>query len=228
MCGRFALVEPLPEVAALFAFPLGDVAAGGEGRRVYNIAPQAPILAVVWEGGRRRGAWLRWGLVPAWAEDAGAGARMFNARAETASTRPAFRQAFARRRCLVPATAFYEWERRAGGPPQAHAYRGADGRPLALAGIWEENRRALPGVVLRTASILTVPASPPVAAVHDRMPLVLPPERWEAWLRPDTEAERVKGLLAAEDGVALVDVRVGSRVNSPRHDDPSCLEPAPA
>jgi putative SOS response-associated peptidase YedK len=231
VCGRFALVEPVPEVARLFGFDVADVATGGEGRRRFNIAPGTPVLAVAaGAGGGRRGLWLRWGLVPAWARDVRVAARTFNARAEGVAARPAFRTAFARRRCLVPASAFYEWEAKAtaGGRRQPYAFRAAAGGPLALGGVWDENRHVVAGSTLRTLAVVTTAASGAVARLHDRMPLILAPDAWALWLDPGAPVADVSTLLRPAPADALVAYPVTTRVNDSAFEDPACLEPLAA
>jgi len=230
MCGRFALVEPVPEIARLFGIAVRDLDDWLEAPARYNIAPQTPVVVVrAAEDRTRQGAVVRWGLVPSWAEDASIGARMFNARLEGVRERPAYRGAYARRRCLVPASGFYEWQR-GGGVRQPFAFRAPDDRPLALAGLWEVNRRALAGGRLESVSVITTQARGAVASLHDRMPLVLPEAVWPAWLDADTAAADVDAITAAsaagDPGLRMYPVT--PRMNSARFEDPSCLEPAAA
>jgi len=223
MCGRYALVEPVPEIARLFGFDPDAVATGGEGRQRYNIAPQTPVLTVVAaDGGGRAGRWMRWGLTPPWSRPGEAAKLLINARAETVATSPAFRAAFARRRCLLPATAFYEW----GEPPdgsrrrQPFAFRDAAGRPLALAGIYQ-------GSDAPTLAIVTTGASGPVARIHDRMPVLVAPADWDAWLDPDA-GDGARDLCRPAPEDALVAYPVTARMNSARYEAPDALEPLPA
>lgn len=235
VCGRFALVEPVPELARLFEIAPGDLERAPALSARYNIAPQSPILVVREAAGVGRvGARMRWGLVPAWAREPTIGARMFNARLEGLHARPAFRAAYARRRCLVPASAFYEWRREGQGGTgrQPFAIRRQDRAVLALGAIWEANERVGQGEgvapLVESVAIVTTAARGVVAELHDRMPLVLAPDAWSAWLDGRTDAAAVDALAAqaattAADGLVLY--RVTARMNSARFEDPSCLEP---
>lgn len=233
MCGRFALVEPVPEISRLFGVAVRDLDDWLESAARYNIAPQSDVLVVRGgEGGGRAGGLMRWGLVPAWAREASVGARMFNARLEGVRQRPAYRSAFARRRCLVPASAFYEWRRadEGGRGRQPFALRSRARRPLALAAIWEANTRILGGDVLRTVAVMTTAARGVVATLHDRMPLILPEEAWTAWLDGQTPPDAVDAIAgqAAEAGADDLELyAVTPRMNSARFEDPLCLEPVP-
>ena len=155
--------------------------------RRWNIAPQSevPVVHDTREG-ERVGTLMRWGLVPVWAKDPSVGARMNNARLETAAEKPSFRQALRRRRCLIPASGFYEWQPRTGADGKAFKqpwyFSAADGRPLAFAGLFEAWRPAEDAPWLLTCCILTREANATMAPVHDRMPALVPPERWAAWL----------------------------------------------
>lgn len=190
----------------------------------YNVAPTDPVHAVAEHGGVRRLGTFRWGLVPPWAEDLRAGSRMINARAETLRDKPAFRRAFERRRCLVVADGFYEWS---GG----HAYHlRPRARPpvLAFAGLWETWRGGGPDAVVRSCAVVTTTANVTMAAVHDRMPVVLAPEAWDRWLDPDErDLDALAALLvpAPEDLLELVPV--GPAVGNVRNDGPSLLDPVP-
>lgn len=189
MCGRYASARSAADLAALF-----DAEDGTGDERLtasYNVAPTDPVH-VVWHG--RSGAGpggeapptravgvARWGLVPHWATDRKIGARMINARAETVATLPAFRDAFRRRRCLVPADGWYEWRRDPEGPgKQPYFLTSQDGGPLVFAGLWSVWRRGDERLV--TCAIVTTDALGDLREIHDRMPLVLPPQRWDAWL----------------------------------------------
>ncbi|MHB8464714.1 MAG: SOS response-associated peptidase [Acidimicrobiales bacterium] len=191
-----------------------------------------PAVAVNRAGARTLGR-LRWGLVPSWSADAKGAARMINARVETVLGARAFRAAFERRRCLLPADGFYEWERRADGTKQPWFVHRADGRPIAMAGIWEVWRPAdtpADGPLLRTCAVLTTAADDMMAPVHGRMPVILTADLWGDWL--DRETDPADALGMARSGDSLVRHPVGPRVNSVRNDaadlvDPVPLEPPP-
>jgi len=216
MCGRFAL-HANPEVIAL-QFGLASVPRLAPR---YNIAPGTEILAVRTVDGVRAAALLRWGLVPSWAKDAALGARMINARAETVAEKPAFRAAFRRRRCLVPASGFYEWQARPGGK-QPWYIRPRAGALFAFAALWE--RWSGPDGALETCAILVTEANAALAPIHDRMPVILPPSAWSRWLECDPAAD-VRDLLRPCDPDQLVLHPVGRAVNDARRDEPALIEP---
>jgi putative SOS response-associated peptidase YedK len=217
MCGRFTLATPDPSQIRA-RFPVGESI---ELRRRYNVAPGDDVLAVV-HTSRPHGALLRWGLVPHWASDPReVGVSTINARAETVAARPAFRDAFARRRCLVVADGFYEW---ASGTP--HWITRADGELFAFAGLWASWRPRDADDVepLRSCSIVTTAAAGPVRDLHDRMPLILAPDAEAAWIDPQTPGPALHELLAAPT-TELVARPVSRAVNDARHDAPDCLDP---
>jgi putative SOS response-associated peptidase YedK len=225
MCGRFAQERPASDLAEIFAAePLAD----DPGPR-YNVAPTDDALVVVQREDRRAITAYRWGLVPHWATDLKSGSRMFNARAETITTSPAFRAAFARRRCLVPVEAFYEWKRE-GSVRQPFAIRREDGRPLVLAGVWAGWRDPASDpeapLVRRTFSIVTTAPNEAMAALHDRMPVIVPDDAWDRWLdpAPGDDGELV-AMLQPSDAVELRIHPVERLVNDVRRDGPELLVP---
>jgi putative SOS response-associated peptidase YedK len=221
MCGRFAQQRPASELAEIFAAePLTD----DPGPR-FNVAPPDEALVVVQREERRAITAYRWGLIPHWADAAKVGSRMFNARAESLTTSPAFRDAFRRKRCLVPVDGFYEWKRD-GARRQPYLIGRADGRPLTLAGLWSGWRDPAADRVVRTFTIVTSGPNDQMADLHDRMPVVVPEAAWSTWLDPrlDDLAE-LNGLLAPNEGVALRIVAVGPLVNNVRNDGPELIEP---
>jgi putative SOS response-associated peptidase YedK len=218
MCGRFNLTASGEDVAEAFGL---DEIPTLEPR--YNIAPTQPIAVVRLDPAarRRRLASLVWGLVPEGAPETERG--FINARAETAWQKPSFRDAFARRRCLVPATGFYEWQRTE-GRRQPWLFALASGGVLAFAGLWEPPARegASP-----TCTILTTEPNDLARAVHDRMPVILPPDRWALWLDPEAPGPgALRPLLRAFPAEAMAARPVSTAVNNPRCDTPACLEPA--
>jgi putative SOS response-associated peptidase YedK len=268
MCGRFVEGRPVEDIAEILE--VDDVEVPEELLQPrFNISPQAGVLAVANrrvkrpEGEetsagdgtfRRRLTVYRWGLVPSWAKDPAVGSRSFNARAETLAGRPAFRTALAKRRCLVPADAFYEWEKvpaGGGSPPHPRgskgirrlpwAFRPADGGLLVFAGLWEAWRgRGIEGEAgdphdetsgwhddwLLSCSIITTEANDVVATIHDRMPVILAPSDYETWLEPTPlDPGELDALLSPPPEGYLTGYRVGSAVNNSRLDDPSMLEP---
>jgi len=221
MCGRFAQQRPASELAQIFdAEPL--VADPGDH---FNVAPTNEAMVVVEKEGRRAVTSYRWGLIPHWAEDRSIGQRMINARAETLATSGAFRDSFRRRRCLVPVDAFYEW-RREGGLRLPHAIRREDGQPLALAGLWSGWRDPETAEVVRTFTIVTTRSNELVASIHDRMPVVIPPDAWGRWLDPEAgDVAELNGLLVPAEPSGLVLYPVSRRVNNVRNDERELLEP---
>jgi putative SOS response-associated peptidase YedK len=217
MCGRFTLRAPASVIAEQFAlFELPPFTAR------FNIAPTQPVLAI---RTRSEHVWLRWGLIPSWAKDPAVGSRLINARAETAAEKPAFRTALRRRRCLVAADGFYEWQQ-AGRAKQPYFIHFRDDRPFAFAGLWE----AWEGpdhALLETCTLATTGPSELIRPIHDRMPVILPPNVYTIWLDPAIEdPRRLAPLLVPYPSDAMEAYRVGGFVNSPSHDAPRCIEPA--
>lgn len=218
MCGRYSLAAHPDDLRAEFG--LSALPADYSAR--YNVAPSQLVLAVVRDDGRPRCVWLRWGLVPWWAEDARAGQRMINARAETIASKPAFREAFLRQRCLVLADGFYEWQR-SGSEKVPFRIRRSDGRPFAFAGIWA--RRGHDREPLETCAIITTPARGFMARIHDRMPALLDGVQGAAWLAADAAANELHALLRPAPDDLLEAYVVSPLVNSPRNDVPACIAP---
>lgn len=180
MCGRFAFYSPAEATAALFG--VDSVPSGLTLGQRYNIAPTQDIAAIRQRAGEEPElVLLRWGLVPFWAKDPTTGNRMINARAETLAAKPAFRNAFRERRCLVLADGFYEWRTEPGGKTPYYISL-AGGKPFALAGLWESWCDRQSGELLETATIVTTEATPMLAELHHRMPVVLEPEDARRWL----------------------------------------------
>ena len=218
MCGRYAL-HTLPEVIALQF----GIEAAPQIKARYNIAPTqiAPVVRLG-EGEAREIAELRWGLIPSWSKDPSIGTRLINARAETAGEKPAFRNAFRRHRCLVPADGYYEWKLE-GGRKQPYLLRPEAGGLFAMAGLWEQWRTP-EGEITGTFTILTTDAAGAAQRIHDRMPVIIAPGDYGPWLAGPDPA----GLLRAKPDPRFAAVRVSTRGNSPRFDDPLCIEPEPA
>jgi putative SOS response-associated peptidase YedK len=222
MCGRFSQQRPASELAEIFAAePLADEL----GPR-FNVAPTDDALVVVQRDDRRAITAYRWGLIPHWADSSKVGSRMFNARAETLTSSPAFRDAIRRKRCLVPVDGFYEWKRE-GTRRQPFLIAQADGRPLALAGLWSGWRDPAADRVIRTFTIVTAGPNAQVAELHDRMPVVVPEEAWSTWLDPHLDdAAELQGLLQPNEAVDLRILAVSRLVNDVRNDGPELIEPA--
>lgn len=217
MCGRYTLAADPDELVEAFRVPELSFPYV----RRYNVAPgqEAPVVAED-RRGRRMGL-LTWGLVPSWRDEPGSG--LINARAESVAAKASFREAFARRRCLVPTDGFYEWARSGGGkiPHWLHPARGG---LLSFAGVWERWERV--GHEPRhTFAILTTDANDDVKAIHERMPVVIAAEDRDLWLDRASDRQALLGLLRPPPGGTLVARRVSTRVNRPEEDDPELLEP---
>ena len=219
MCGRYRLTQ-----AERFA-EMSNVRLAWNPKPRYNIAP-TQTLPVLLDARPDELAELRWGLIPFWAQDKKVASGLINARAETVGSKPAFRDAYQKRRCLVPADGFYEWKKIDGGIIPHHI-RMADGAPFAFAGLWESWRDPLrppDGEPVRTFTIITGEPNELVATIHNRMPVIIPRDRYEEWLSPETNAEQRKALLVPYPAEQMVADPISPRVNSTRNDDPSVLE----
>lgn len=219
MCGRFTLTQSAETVAEVF-----DLAAVPPLTPRYNIAPTQSVAAVLLAPERRYRElkMLRWGLIPAWAKDAKIGARTINARSETVTEKPAFRTAFLKRRCLVIADGFYEWERRENAK-QPFYFRLKNGKPFAFAGLWECWQPA-DGEAILSCTILTAEANELVRPIHDRMPVILDPTDWEQWLNPEVRSpELLRPLLRPHSALEMTAYPVSTRVNSPSNDSDQCV-----
>ncbi len=216
MCGRFSQGEPSHRISDYFgAYPDDDLPAG-----LYHVPPTEMVRAVLVRDGERRLAAFRWGFVPCWADaDAGPARSWINARAETAATSPAFGPALRSRRCVIPADAFYEWDRRV-TPRQPYAIGPAAGGFLALAAIWSGARDGPP-----TTAILTTTPNTLVAPVHDRMPVILPRDFVDAWLDPLAELTELEPMLAPAPDESLRIWPVSTDVNRVASDGPQLLLP---
>lgn len=224
MCGRYTLAVPAEQLVE--TFDVGPITFDFVPR--FNIAPgqDAPVVARDRRG--RRVGLLRWGLVPAWMDEPGSG--FVNARAETVASKPSFREAFRRRRCLVPADGFFEWKRDGAGgrsgaaTKQPYWIHPTGGGLVSFAGLWETWAR--PGREPRhTFTIVTTDANREVGAVHDRMPVVVAPADREAWLEGETAPDRLAAMLHPPPDGAFALRAVSTRVNRPVEDDPGLIEP---
>ena len=229
MCGRFTQRYTWEEVQA----SLNLIGPAPNLRPRYNVAPSQKVAAVRSSDDGRSLSMLRWGLIPSWAREPNIGYKLINARAETASSKPSFRAAWRARRCLIPADGFYEWTRR-GGEKQPWLFGLKDGGPFAFAGLWEQwtvpegaaytgsLAEWAPGEAIETCTILTTAANAAVARIHNRMPVILPPDAYEPWL----SGEAVP--LGPYPADAMTAHPVSTLVNKPANDDPRCVEPVAA
>ena len=221
MCGRFALFASPELVAEYFALAAPPALAPH-----YNLTPGQDIAAVrVDRDGKRKLGALRWGLVPFWAKDATLGRRLINARLDSLADKPAFREAFTRRRCLIPASGFYEWGVDAAGKKQPFFVRPRGEPLLAIAGLWER-WRAPSGEPLETCVIVTTEANAMLAPIHDRMPVLLAHAAQDVWLDARSDVATITEL--AGRGPELETWAVGTAVNDPRNDDERVIAPKTA
>ena len=223
MCGRFTLNTTGREIARQFGLDYEiDIAPR------YNIAPtqESTVVRVPDMGADREAPMLRWGLIPFWADDKKIGNRMINARSETVADKPAYRVAFSRRRCIVPASGFYEWKKTGDGK-QPYYIHAADDGLLGFAGLWESWSDDETGESVESFTILTGEPNDKCADVHDRMPVILEPDDYGFWLDPGMkDKEALKDLVLQTYPSDALDLHpVSTHVNSPQNDDPTCIEP---
>jgi putative SOS response-associated peptidase YedK len=222
MCGRYRLSRRKQIVEEHFDSVSGEE----EWSPRYNIAPTQPIPVIRQnpKGPTRELSLIRWGLIPSWAKDSSAAAKMINARSETARTKPAFRDALKSRRCLIPADGFYEWMR-TGKAKQPYCFEVNDGELFAFAGLWDRWKDPS-GKLVETCSILTTTPNAVTSAVHDRMPVILDPDGYDLWLDP-----WMKDVAAASDLLKPFDARqmrcypISTRINHAANDDKECSRP---
>jgi putative SOS response-associated peptidase YedK len=232
VCGRYVSATPADQLAQEFHV---DAVKADDLPAKYNVAPTDPIYAVApsRDGETRQLGTFKWGLVPNWSKDATGGAKMINARAETIATKPAFRNLLQKRRCIIPADGFYEWQRL--GDPDAKKprkqpffIRRRDGKSMAFAGLWDvwKPRDDPDAEWLRSATIITGTPNELVARLHDRMPVILPEESWDAWLDPtNDDPDALRALLVPLPADQVEAWPVEPLVNSVRNDGPELIEP---
>jgi putative SOS response-associated peptidase YedK len=211
MCGRFTQTHSAAELSAMF-----DLEEVPDWKPRYNIAPTQMIPAIVEPHHFKS---LRWGLIPSWAKDSTIGSKLINARAETVSEKPSFRDAFKRRRCLIAADGYYEWKKQA-GKKQPFYFRLESGKPFAFAGLWEQ-WNSPEGETIETCTIITTEANELAATVHDRMPVILGEADYDRWLDPDFKD--AQSLLHPYSSKEMLSYPVPVVVNSPSHDTPECI-----
>ena len=220
MCGRFALYsDPFTLASSFKAKALSEL------RPRYNVAPTQKIPIVREEAEKKRFAIARWGLIPHWAKDMKIGYSMINARAETVASKPAFRNAFRYRRCLIPADGFYEWQVIPGSKTKQPWFIVLEDRePMAFAGLWER-WRSPEGEESESCSIIVTDANELMSPIHERMPVILAPEDWDVWLESETkDAQALQNLLKPYPAEDMKAWTVSTKVKSPRNDSVECLE----
>jgi putative SOS response-associated peptidase YedK len=222
MCGRFTQQRPTSEIARIFdAEDLADDPGGH-----FNVAPTDEVAVVVEKEDRRAVVRYRWGLIPAWSDDPKVASRTFNARAETLATSGMFRDAFRKRRCIVPVDGFYEWLREGATRTPMRIHDPADA-PLALAGLWAARRDRETGIATRTFTIVTTRPNAFMEGIHNRMPVILPPDAWSTWLDPQPrDPGELRALLEPRDDLTLDAYPVSTLVNSVRNNGPELIVPA--
>jgi putative SOS response-associated peptidase YedK len=218
MCGRYALRTSVPALARTLGVELPANLAPR-----YNIAPTQPVAVLRAAAGRRSFAMLRWGLVPSWSAGPDARYAMHNARREGLADKPAYRTPLRRRRCLIPADGWYEWQK-LGARKQPWLIELPDSRPFCFAGLWDAWERD--GATIESCTIITAPADPGIAHLHPRMPLIAPPPIWDGWLDPQqVDAAQALALLEQAPCPGLTTTAVSTHLNNARNDDPRCVEP---
>ncbi len=220
MCGRYRLQKNLDDLVVHFK----EVGVPPAFASRYNIAPTQPSLVLLWDDGKPRWEMMRWGLVPAWSKNDKSGGKCINARAETVAAKQSFRQAFKSRRCLVPASGYYEWTTAAKGKQPWH-FQIKGGGLMCFAGLWERWTSKDPGAApLHTFSIVTCEPSAFASRFHNRMPVILPECNWDQWLDRDAPSEALHGLLVPYDNEGLEAWPVTTRMNTPLFESPECVE----
>jgi putative SOS response-associated peptidase YedK len=222
MCGRYRLSRRKDLLAERF-----DVEPDDEWVPRYNIAPtqNVPVIRQHPDEPKRLGSQMRWGLIPFWAKDPSIGFKMINARAESLATKPAFRESLRKRRCLIPADAFYEW-RKNRKVKTPFCFTMADDSIFAFAGIWDSWRNP-EGKAIETCSIITTTPNALLTDIHDRMPVILPDDAYDLWLDPGFQkVDAICDLLKPFDPALMRRFEVSSRVNLAKYDDPECAEAA--
>lgn len=228
MCGRYVSAAPVDDLAKYFSATQPEHTLEAN----FNVAPTTEVYAVRADDGERSLATMRWGLIPFWAKDRKIGSRMINARSETVADKPAFRRAFAKRRCLLPADGFYEWQKIEGSKTkQPYFIHRADEEPLVFAGLYEfwkprddDGNEIDEAELLVSCTILTTSANETMAPVHDRMPVMLPPGVWDDWLDPTSDLGFISSLMVPAPEALLTMHPVSTAVNSVRNRGPELVE----
>ncbi|MEH6988442.1 SOS response-associated peptidase [Cytobacillus firmus] len=218
MCGRFSLEEDINKLQQYFNFEVAE-----EITPRFNIAPSQRILTIISNGQNRRAGTMKWGLVPFWAKEEKIGYKMINARSESIEEKPSFKHAFKRRRCLIVATGFYEWQKTEEGK-QPYRFIMKDNRPFAFAGLWETWKKG--EKPLHTCTIITTTPNAVTEDIHDRMPVILKEEDYDSWMDPhNQDTELLKTLLVPYAAEEMAKYKVSDLVNSPRNDVADVLTP---
>jgi putative SOS response-associated peptidase YedK len=215
VCNRYRLTYAKPYLAERF-----DASGEIEERPRYNIAPTQQVITVRMEDGKktRKFTTMRWGLIPCWAKDMSIGTQTLNARSETVTTKPAFREPILTKRCLIPADGFYEWKK-TGSVKQPYCFEVGEGEVFALAGLWDQ-WKSLEGQIIESCTVLTTSANCLVAEMHDRMPVIVPPDKYDVWLDPDVnDFNVIRDILRPYDANLMRRYPVSRKLNNSRIDD---------
>jgi putative SOS response-associated peptidase YedK len=220
MCGRYAIYGPHSRYREHF-----DVDVWPDFADRYNITPSTlvPVIRQA-PNGQRVADLLRWGLIPHWAKDPAIGAKLNNARGESVAEKPSFRSAYRRRRCIVPAAGFYEWQEVPGERKQPWYIRLKHDEPMAMGGLWE-SWTSPEGEIIRTFCIITTGPNQTMQSIHDRMPVILLPDDWKAWLEPSSVLENIAPLITPAPALAMEAWQVSRKVSSAREESPNLIEP---
>ena len=222
VCNRYRLTHSKQYLAERFQVADDEI----EERPRYNIAPTQPVLIVRKEQGKkvRHFTTMRWGLIPSWAKDMSIGNRTLNARSETVTTTPAFRDSILTKRCLIPADGFYEWKK-LGSVKQPYCFEVGEGEVFAFAGLWDE-WRSPDGEIIESCTILTTGPNSLVADLHDRMPVIVTPDKYDVWLDPDVnDFNTIRDILKPYDANLMRRYPVSRRLNNSKIDDAEAASP---
>ena len=219
MCGRFSFTQLAQAIADSF-----NLTSVPELSPRYNISPTQPVVTILHnsQDSDREFKLLHWGLIPSWAKDPKMGAKLINARAETVEEKPAFRSAFKKRRCLILADGFYEWQQQ-NGKKQPYYFRVEDGKMFAFAGLWE-HWQSPEGDMIDSCTIITTQANDILSPIHDRMPVILDQKKYDQWLDTKQKPESLKSLLQPYRSELMTAYPVSAKVNNPKNDSPECIE----
>lgn len=223
MCGRYKLTVPFREIVRLY-----NLTNSVNLPARYNIAPTQDVLVVIddAETKQRRAEMMRWGLVPRWAKDVKIGYHLINAKAETVSTRPAYREAFKKRRCIIPADAFYEWQETGHSLKQPYTIAMKDRGVFGFAGLWESWTDKASGEVIRSCTIITTEANELCAPIHNRMPVILDPADYAKWLGElPASNDALQAILKPFPAKRMECFKIGTRIGNVKYDEPSLVEP---
>lgn len=233
MCGRYTMFLKPDDLKKRFRANVSDDVAGNLEKPRYNLAPTQDVPIITMQNGERVADMVRWGLIPSWAKDESIGSKLINARAETVTEKPSFKNAFQKRRCLVIANGFYEWKAAALGergrgrttPKQPMYIRLTSGEPFAMAGLWENWKNPQTQVNMRSCTIITTEPNDLIATLHHRMAVILTPADEDLWLDESLPTQDLIRLLKPYPSDALEAYPVSTRVNSPALDNASLIEP---